>query len=75
MILDEFSNLNHSKPSYDDLVMNFRRFNLVKFIINSFEVRMRPFKSHNSSKIMIYMFVYFLCAVYLVFISLFPRFA
>ena len=36
---------------------------------------MRPFKSHNSSKIMIYMFVYFLCTVSLVFIRVFPRFA
>ncbi len=32
---------------------------------------MRPFKSHNTSKIMIYMFVYFIFIVYLEFLSVF----
>jgi hypothetical protein len=48
--------------------------NLVKFITNSYEVGIKWFKSLNSSKIMIYMFVYFICTVYLVFISFFFSF-
>ena len=49
--------------------------NLLKFISNSFELRIEPFNLQNSSKIKLYMFVYFLCTVSLVFIRVFPRFA
>ena len=48
---------------------------LLKFISNSLELRIEPFNLQNSSKIEIYMFVYFLCTVFLVFIRVFPRFA
>ena len=48
---------------------------LLKFISNSFELRIEPFNLKNSSKIELYMFVYFLCTVSLVFIRVFPRFA
>ena len=48
---------------------------LLKFIPNSFELRIEPFNLQNSSKIDLYMFVYFLCTVFLVFIRVFPRFA
>ena len=49
--------------------------NLLKFISNSFELRIEPFNLQNSSKIELYMFVYFLCTFFLVFIRVFPRFA
>jgi hypothetical protein len=45
--------------------------NLVKFISNSYELGMRSFKSHNSSKFKLYLFMNFNCTVYLVFISVF----
>ena len=48
---------------------------LLKFISNSFELRIEPFNLQNSSKIGLYMFVYFYCTVCLVFIRVFPRFA
>ena len=48
---------------------------LLKFICNSFELRIVPFNLQNSSKIELYMFVYFLCTISLVFIRVFPRFA
>jgi hypothetical protein len=48
---------------------------LLKFISNSFELQIEPFNLQNSSKIEIYMFVYFSCTVYLVFIRVFPHFA
>ena len=47
---------------------------LLKFITNSYELQIEPFNLQNSSKIEIYLFVYFLCTVYLVFIRGFPHF-
>ena len=47
---------------------------LLKFISNSFELRIEPFNLQNSSKIELYMFVYFLYTVFL-FIRVFSRLA
>ena len=47
----------------------------LKFITNSYKHHIGPFNLQNSSKIELYMFVYFSSIVYLVFIRVFSRFA
>jgi hypothetical protein len=60
------------RVSLSEIYLNILK--LLKFITNSYGLQIELFNLQNSSKTELYMFVYFPCIVYLVFIRVFPYF-